>query len=181
LLLTMKTDITEEIEIPEKVTVSVAGAMAVKGPKGEVKRSFKDPRITIDVDGKKIVLKSAKATKREKKRMYTYIAHIKNMLKGVTEGHYYELKTCAAHFPMNVSVAGKQFVIKNFLGEHVARTMPLREGVTIKVTGDIIRVESADKELAGMTASDIELLTRIKDHDRRIFQDGCYIINRGKQ
>jgi len=175
----MKIDIVEEIEIPEKVTVASGKTLDVKGPKGEVKRSFKDTRVSCHVEGKKIVLKSSKATKREKKRLYTYIAHIKNMIHGVTEGHYYELKSCAAHFPMNVAVAGKQLVIKNFLGEHVPRTMPLREGVTIKVTGDIIRVESADKELAGMTASDIELLTRIKDHDRRIFQDGCYIISRG--
>src|SRR3989344_7263439 len=175
----MKSDIAEDIEIPEKVTVSADGIVAVKGPKGEVKRSFNDSRISIAAAGNKIELKSSKATKREKKRLYTYAAHIRNMVKGVTEGHYYELKVCAAHFPMNVIVSGKEFIIKNFLGEHVPRTMPLREGVTVKVTGDVIRVESADRELAGMTASDIELLKRIKDHDRRIFQDGCYIISRG--
>ncbi len=60
--------------------------------------------------------------------------------------------------------------------------MKLKEGVSIKVEGDMINVESIDKGLAGQTAADIEQLTRRTNYDTRIFQDGIYIINKdGKE
>jgi large subunit ribosomal protein L6 len=174
----MKSDIKEELSVPEKVEVKVDGVVFMKGPKGEVSQNLNNPRITITFNDGKIMLESVKATKREKKILYTFATHIKNMFKGVTEGHFYELKICAAHFPMNVSVSGKDLVIKNFLGENAPRTLPIPDGVTIKVNGDIVRVESSNKELAGMIASKIELLTRVRHRDRRIFQDGIFIINK---
>jgi large subunit ribosomal protein L6 len=97
------------------------------------------------------------------------------MIKGATEGHVYKLKVCSGHFPMNVAVAGKDFVVKNFLGEKKPRQVAIKEGVDVKVEGEIVTVESCDKELAGQTAADIETLTRITNRDLRIFQDGIYI------
>ena len=79
---------------------------------------------------------------------------------------------------MNVSVNKNQIIIKNFIGERHPRTLTIKEGVTVKVEGDIINVESSDKELAGTAASDIEKLTKRTDFDGRIFQDGIYIINK---
>lgn len=174
----MKQDIQETIAIPEKIQVSVNEKVTVKGPKGEVSRVLKDPKVVIQVKDGAVAISSKKATKRERKKVYTFIAHIKNMFKGVTEGHYYELKICAAHFPMNVAVSGKDLVIKNFLGENSPRVLHLEEGVALKVNGDVIRIESVDMELAGRTASQIELITRVRNRDRRIFQDGIFIINK---
>jgi large subunit ribosomal protein L6 len=174
----MKADIKEELSIPENVTVTIGGAITVKGTKGEVSRVLKHPRVTLKQEGNVVVLQSSKATKREKKTMYTFAAHLRNMFRGVTEGHFYELKVCAAHFPMNVSVSGNVFIIKNFLGENSPRTLEINEAVTVKVNGDIVRVESTDKEKAGRTASQIELLTRVRNRDRRIFQDGIFLINK---
>jgi large subunit ribosomal protein L6 len=48
----------------------------------------------------------------------------------------------------------------------------------VKVEGDIVLVESCDKELAGQTAADIEQLTRISNRDKRIFQDGIWLTER---
>lgn len=174
----MKTDIHEELEIPEKVSAALDSGLHIKGPRGEVSREFHDPKIMLSIKEGKIVLESHKGTKREKTLLYTFAAHIKNMLKGVTEPHFYELKICAAHFPMNVAVSGKEFIVKNFLGENTPRRLALRDGVSVKVNGNIVRIESCDVELAGMTASEIELLTRIRNRDRRVFQDGIYIINK---
>ena len=174
----MKQDLQETIAIPEKIQVAANGKVTVKGPKGEVSRVLKDPQVLIQVKDGAVVISSKKATKRERKKVYTYIAHIKNMFKGVTEGHYYELKICAAHFPMNVTVSGKELIIKNFLGENSPRVLHLEEGVSLKVNGDVIRIESPDVELAGRTASQIELITRVRNRDRRIFQDGIFIINK---
>jgi large subunit ribosomal protein L6 len=79
---------------------------------------------------------------------------------------------------MNVSVSGDQLIIKNFLGEKSPRTVKLKKGVTVKVDGDKILVESADKDLAGSMASDIELLTSKRNRDLRVFQDGIYMIEK---
>ena len=52
------------------------------------------------------------------------------------------------------------------------------ENVNVKIEGDVIVIESTDKEAAGKTATNIEQLTRITDKDRRIFQDGIYVIEK---
>ncbi|MFC1801125.1 50S ribosomal protein L6 [Nanoarchaeota archaeon] len=175
----MKLDIKNEIEMPEGVEGKLEGFfLVIKGPKGENKKQLHDPKIVLSLVDKNIVLEAKKGTKREKRQLYTFTAHIKNMIKGVTEGHNYELKICSGHFPMNVAVAGNELVIKNFLGENNPRKMKIREGVKVSVEGDKVKVEGIDKELVGQAAANIETLTKIKGRDRRIFQDGIFIINK---
>lgn len=168
-----------ELELPQGVQVEVdqksGGALAVNGPQGTVRRALMSPLVRITKESNKLVMESSRATKREKKQLYTLAAHARNMFRGAVEGHIYELKICSVHFPMNVSVAGKEFIIKNFLGENAPRTLALPEGVIVKVEGDVVRVESSDKELAGRVASRIELLTRVTGRDRRVFQDGIFL------
>ncbi|MBW3001793.1 50S ribosomal protein L6 [Candidatus Woesearchaeota archaeon] len=171
----MKQDFDEVIEIPDGIQVTADKEVVVMGPKGELKRSFIYPGIYIKVEGKEIKITSKNATKREKKLIFTYKAHLANMLQGVQEPWVYKLKVCASHFPMNVSVSGKEFIVKNFLGEKVPRKILIKEGVTVKVDGKDVLVESIDKELAGNTASEIELLTVVRGRDLRVFQDGIYI------
>jgi len=169
-------DIAEKVSVPEGVEVKVErGTVAAKGPKGECKRRLADPKIAVSLKEKFVVISSKGKTKREKTRVGSYAAHIKNIIKGVSEGHIYKLKVCSGHFPMNAGVSGNQFVVKNFLGEKKPRTLNLREGVNVKVEGDIVTVQSCNKELAGQTAADIEMLTKVTNRDLRIFQDGIYI------
>ena len=179
----MKEKITKEIELPDGTTGSADGqTLLIKGPKGEVKRQFKQRRVSIKIDDKKIVLESKSGTKKDKKMMGSLVAHIKNMMNGVVKSHTYLLKICSGHFPMNVSVAGSKFMIKNFLGEKVPRTLQLKAGAEVKVDGDMIHVTSQNKELAGQVSADIEQLTRRPGYDTRIFQDGIYITNKdGKE
>jgi large subunit ribosomal protein L6 len=105
----------------------------------------------------------------------TFTSHIKNMIKGVTELYVYKLKVCSGHFPITVQATKDDFIVKNFLGETIPRKMKLVKGVSVKVEGEIVTVESTDKEIAGRTASDIEQLVRITNRDRRIFQDGIWM------
>ena len=175
----MKIDLNQEIELPQGVTAEQSdSSLTLKGSKGEVKRDFKHPKVKITVEGNKLRLVANKGTKREKTILGSYAAHIKNMIQGVQEHHVYKLKICSGHFPMNVSVSGKELVIKNFLGESVPRKTPLIEGVTVKVNGTEIVVSGPDKELAGQMAARIETLCRLTNRDIRIFQDGCYIIHK---
>lgn len=172
----MKADIIRELELGNGVSaVLKEDTLTVKGPKGEVSREFRSSSVKIAIIPGKVVLEVKKGTKREKTIIGTFEAHIANMIKGVQEQHTYLLKICSGHFPMNVSVAGKEFVVKNFLGEVVPRKVEIVPDVDVKVTGNDITVSSPNKELAGLMASRIENLCRITNRDRRIFQDGCYI------
>ncbi len=175
----MKEDIEEIIEIPEKVEVKLDdGIFEISGEKGSVKKKMSNPKINIKVKEKKIIFSVKKATKREKKIMQSFKAHVINMIRGVKEGYAYKLKICSSHFPMNVSVENKDFVIKNFIGEKTPRRIKLKGGVNVKVDGTEIVVGSPDKELAGQTAADIENLTKRPGFDTRIFQDGIFIIDK---
>lgn len=172
----MKADIVREVVLEKGVSAKLNGKiLTIKGPKGEVSREFRSPSITLAVTGDKITLHVSKGTKREKTMIGTFESHISNIVKGVQEPHVYTLKICSGHFPMNVAIVGKEFVVKNFLGEAVPRKAEMIPGVDVKITGNDITLSSPDKELAGMMASRIENLCRITDRDRRIFQDGCYI------
>ena len=106
----------EKVDIPEGVEVNIdKDTLNVKGAKGELSRKLANPRVNISKAGNEVVLSSENATKREKKIVLTFKAHVKNMLKGATEGCTYRLKICSGHFPMNVSVSGDKFSVKNFL------------------------------------------------------------------
>jgi len=172
----MLPDINQTIKIPENVTVEIAnGLVKIKGKNGEIERTLSDRNVKIAVEEGSIVLSSKKPTKREKRMIGTFKAHIKNMIKGVEEGYTYKLKVASSHFPITVNLEGRDLVVKNFLGEKIPRRCKIPEGVNVKVDGSIITVESPDIEKAGKTASLIELTTRITKRDRRVFQDGVYI------
>ena len=81
---------------------------------------------------------------------------------------------------MNVSLDKEknQLIIKNFNGEKIDRIIKLVPGVEIKVGKEIIEISSPDIELAGQCAANIEKGSKVKGKDRRIYQDGIYIIEK---
>ena len=152
----------ESIALPTGVTATYGTdyVLHVKGPKGELNRLCFDPKVKLSVKDGAIGFLSENATLREKKTLFTFKAHAKNMVKGVHEGYTYRLKVCSGHFPMAVSAKGTVFEIKNFIGEKVPRTMNLKKGADVKVEGDIVTVTGFDKELVSQVAADIEQLSR---------------------
>lgn len=175
----MKKDLSQIIEIPENVEVILEDqTIIVKGPEGENKREFRVAQITLEKKDNKIILKSKKTTKNEKKMINTMRAHIKNMIEGVQKKFEYELKICFSHFPMNVEIKEDHAIVKNFLGEKIPRKLKIPQGVDIKIDKGIITVTSSNKELAGQAAANFEKATRIRMKDRRVFQDGIFMINK---
>jgi len=172
----MKKEIFENIEIPEGVNIEVVGnELKVKGPEGEISRKFDPGKAKIELKENKIVIGHKSASKNEKKRINTIVAHIKNMFKGVTTKFEYKLKICYGHFPFTLKQDGNKVIVKNFLGEKVDRIVNLPEGIEIQITKDIITIKSVDKELAGQASANFETATKIKGRDKRKFQDGVYI------
>lgn len=175
----MKNDLRKEIALEKGVTAFISSnVLTVKGPKGEVKREFVHPRISMTVEDNKIILQSPQGTKREKTLVCSFQSHIKNMVKGVQELYVYKLRVCSGHFPISAIVSGEDFIIKNFLGETISRKAKIIKGAQVKITGAEIVISSPDVEVAGQMAARIEQLCRITNRDLRVFQDGCYIIEK---
>ncbi|MFH1056040.1 MAG: 50S ribosomal protein L6 [Candidatus Altiarchaeota archaeon] len=170
------------VDLIEGVEVDVKGRnITVKGKKGSVSRRFREDFISMTQEGGKLKINAR--TKRFPLRkqmaiMGTIAGHIRNMMKGVTEGYVYKLRIMYSHFPMKAAVKGSEFVVDNFLGEKYPRRTNILEGVKVEVKGNEVTVTGIDKEAVGQTAANIEQMTWIKKLDVRVFQDGIFIIEK---
>jgi large subunit ribosomal protein L6 len=172
----MRKEFFQEIEIPSEVEININGNLvSVKGKEGENSRKFDLGKIKMEKKGNLLFIGDKQATKKEKKKINTTTAHIRNMISGVAEKFVYELKICFVHFPMTVEISGNNVIIKNFLGEKTPRKCKIPEGAEAKIDKEIITVTSHNKELAGQAAANFEKATRISTRDRRVFQDGIFI------
>ncbi|MCD6404045.1 MAG: 50S ribosomal protein L6, partial [Nanoarchaeota archaeon] len=77
-----------EVEIPEGVeVVKEVHDLVVRGKLGELRRTFLHPHINVEVKDDKVVFSSDRDTRKEKRVMNTFAAHLRNMIKGVTKGY----------------------------------------------------------------------------------------------
>lgn len=170
------------IEIPKGVDVSMDGfKVGVNGKLGKVEKDFESPlfrnEVKIKKDGSKITV-SCDSTKRKIKSMAgTIESHINNMINGVTKGYTYKLKIVFMHFPMTVKVAGREVHVQNFLGEKSSRSAKILGNVKVVIKDDEITVTGYNKEDVGQTAANIERATKISARDRRVFQDGIFLVS----
>lgn len=170
-------NLTRKIKIPQGITIeNDKGLITIKSTKGTLQRRFSSPIVDIAITSEQMVLTSKQKSSRNKKRIInTMASHIKNMIEGVQYPYVYKLKIISGHFPMTVTLDKNTIVVKNFLGEKVPRKAKILDGVKAEIKGDEIIVTSINKELAGQTAGNIEMSTRITNKDRRIFSDGIFI------
>jgi len=167
------------VDVPESIVVSIQGNnISVKKGDLELTREFPLRLLSIKSQGNNVDVESFTDTAKSKAMVGTFRAHINNMIKGVTEPFVYKLKICSAHFPMTVKQSGNIITVSNFLGEKKPKKVKLIDGVKVKVDGDIITVSAANKESAGTVSSRLEQSTRLNNKDRRIFQDGIFMINK---
>lgn len=173
-------DIKEEISIPDKVQVNLEkNVLTVKGEKGVLIREFSHPKITISIINNVITVDCKQPRRKQKALVGTFVAHMHNMMKGVTKEFEYRMKTVFSHFPIKTSVEGQYFVIQNFLGERSPRKADILSGVSIDIKGEEITVKGIDKEKVAQTVANIERIAKVKRRDVRVFQDGVYRISKG--
>ena len=169
----------EEFEAPEGVELKRMGrTVEVSGSKGKLTQTFDLPKITLKAEGRKILIESDSARRKDKAAVSAVRAHIQNICKGVTDGFTYKLRVVYSHFPITIKVEGKRLMVQNFLGERSPRVAKIVGDTKVEVSGDDITVKGIDKEDVGQTAFNIEQATSIKHRDLRTFQDGCYITER---
>jgi large subunit ribosomal protein L6 len=169
------------IDIPAGIQFhSEKGNIISKGPAGQTERPFPSKNIDIHLDGNKVHIKARDKTADSRMIAGAFNSHIKNMLAGAQKPFVFKLKVVFTHFPVTVSVVGSEFLVQNFLGEKKSRKVKLPAGAKVSIKGELIDVESADLELAGKIASLIERSTKVTNRDRRVFQDGIYIIQKPK-
>lgn len=165
----------KEIEIPDGVTVAMEeGNLLVRGPKGELRKAPRGVKIVIK--DKKVTLNSFSERRKDKALAGTWVAHLVNMITGVTRGWEARLKVVYSHFPVKFNVEGNRIVIQNFMGERKERVAKISgKDTKVDVKKDDVIITGIDKEEVGQTAANIELTCKVKGYDRRVFQDGCHL------
>jgi large subunit ribosomal protein L6 len=172
--------IAAEVEAPASVTIKKEGNLVqIKGPLGTIKKDFTKLPATVTVHGNKITIKPYGTRKRDLAVTNTARSIIEGMIKGVEKGYTYKLKIIFAHFPISVKVKGKEVHVENFFGERSARTSRIIGDATkVSVVGEDVVIQGPSLEEVSQTAANIELSTKTKGKDQRVFLDGLYIYSK---
>ncbi len=145
------------IDIPEKVTVEIGknNKVTVKGPKGELTRTF-HPDMTIEIkDGQ--ILVTRPTDQRHHRALHGLTrALLANMVTGVSQGFVKELEMVGVGY--RAILKGKALDLSLGFSHPVVIEPP--EGITFEVekSGRAFRVMGIDKELVGEVAAKIRAL-----------------------
>ncbi len=141
------------IEVPKGVEVKIDGAtVTVKGPKGELKRTF-DARLQIAREDGRVVVKRA-SDEREIRALHGLTrALIANMVAGVSTGFSRQLEIGAESVGYRAEMSGKNLVL--YLGYSHPIEMTPPDGIAFAADSKTrtITVSGADKELVGEIAA----------------------------
>ena len=175
----MKHQILEEIQIPEGVSCEYSdGIIKCKKGTAELSRKVQIPEVEVKITNNEIVFKCEKGNKSRYKVIKANLTHIKNLFEGLEKKFVYKLESCNVHFPISIKVESNEVIISNFLGEKRPRKAKIVTNAAVEIKGSQIIVSSSDLEAAGQTAANLEKATKIRKRDRRIFQDGIFIVEK---
>lgn len=173
------TIVENSVEIPDEVALRLEGRrVTISGEKGEVSKDFNHTRLDMDHEGCNLRIWAVNPRKGEAALVNTIAAHVRNMIKGVTQGFTYRMKIVFVHFPMTVRVQGRRVVIQNFIGERRPREADIVGGAGVHIEGDDVIVEGIDVEEVAQTAANIQQATKIRRKDLRKFLDGIYVYSK---
>ena len=185
----MKTIVSNQtVDIPDNVEIKLKGrTVIVKGPRGTLRRDFNHIDLELSLLGKKnkkLRVDKWWGNRKELATVRTSCSHVQDMVKGVTMGFRYKMRSVYAHFPINVVIqeGGALVEIRNFLGEKYIRRVRMRAGVGCALSTaqkDELVLEGNDVELVSNSAALIQQATTVKNKDIRKFLDGIYVSEKG--
>ena len=145
------------IDIPQKVTVDIGknNTVTVKGPKGELTRTF-SPDMTIEMKDGQVVVTRPTDLRHHRALHGLTRALLANMVTGVSEGYVKEMEM--------VGVGYRAVMKGNALDLSLGFSHPIviepPEGISFEVEkgGRSFRVMGIDKEMVGEVAAEIRRL-----------------------
>ena len=169
----------DEVIIPEGVTVTKTKHMlSFVGPLGKTFKSFRSIPVDIEIVENKVTLKAQGERKRDYAILHTARSIIRNICEGLVEGYTIKMKVVFAHFPITVKVEGKKILIENFQGERAPRETKIVGNTKVVPKGeDVILTGEVWTDIT-QTAANIELKTKVKNKDHRVFLDGIYVFEK---
>ncbi len=177
--------IEETVKIPSDVSFELEKKLVkLEGPKGKVDKDFNHMKSLdfsiVDVEeGKEVVISAPK--KQTISLVKTAKNVIQNLIKGVKNLYTYKMKIVYSHFPITVippKNGEREVQIMNFIGERSPRIATTIGNVTVKATKQEVEVSGCDKDHVGQTCANIQSKCRIRDKDKRVFQDGVYVFSK---
>jgi len=143
------------VPVPKGVTVSASGStVSVKGPKGELKKTFHTAMI-IKVEGETVVVTRPSDEKLHKSLHGLTRTLIANMVEGVTKGYSKTLEIAGVGYKAEPRAYGLQLA----LGFSHAVEYKAPVGIKLSApTPTSVVIEGADKETVGQVAAEIRLL-----------------------
>ena len=171
----------EVLEIPEGIKITMKKHMIqFHGPLGKTFKSFRKIPVNVEINEDKITLKAQGKRKRDYSILHTARSLIKNIFEGLTEGYTIKMKVVYAHFPVTVKVKDKIISIENFQGERAPRLTHIVGNTKVNPKGeDVILTGEVWTDIT-QTAANIELKTKVKNKDHRVFLDGIYVYEKKK-
>lgn len=147
----------QKISIPTGVTVTVKdGRVVVVGPKGELERLL-PPGVMVDVKDNEVTVDVVNKENKASRSLWgTYAAHIKNMVKGVTDGWKKQLEINGVGY--KVSSQGAALKIEVGFTNPVIFSLP--KGIMATVEKNIITILGFDKEAVGEAAAQIRAIKK---------------------
>jgi large subunit ribosomal protein L6 len=139
------------VPIPGGVTVTLKDRnLAVKGPKGELKRELPEG-VKIQVEKTEIAVTRDSDDSIIRARHGLTRALINNMVEGVTKGFERKLEINGVGYKAEVS--GDKLNMSLGFSHPIA--FPLPKGVSAKVEKNVITLAASDRELLGQTAAKV--------------------------
>ncbi|RNJ77766.1 MAG: 50S ribosomal protein L6 [Nitrosopumilus sp. B06] len=164
-----------EVALPKGVKVTIKKRMLeFEGPLGKTFKNFRDIPIGIELAENKIMLKAAGPRKKDYSILHTARSIIRNICEGLIEGYTIKMKIVFAHFPITVKVDGKTVLIENFQGERAPRSANIVGNTKVLPKGEDVVLTGYVWTDITQTAANIELVTRVRNKDHRVFLDGIY-------
>lgn len=168
------------LEIPDGISVSLEErVISVKGKLGTIKKDFTKLPAFLTIENNIVKIEPYGTRRKDFAISKTAQSIINNMIKGVQNGYKYRMKIVFAHFPITVKIKDGKVHVENFFGERKARISNIvGDSTKVAIEGDDLVITGPHLEHVSQTAANIELSTRVKNKDQRVFLDGVYVYSR---
>lgn len=160
--------------IPNGVTVTLENnLLTVKGPKATLTREVKKD-VAIKIEGETVTL-SPNETDAARALWGTYAAHLRNMIKGVTEGYTKVLEIEGVGY--RAEVKGNDLVLSVGFSHQVPLAIP--EGMKAEVVKNVITITGSDKDTLGQFAANVRKVKKPEPYKGKgIRYQGEFIIRK---